>query len=375
MLRILHLSAPTALAGAERVMLNFLRHYDTSAFAVRVASYLNYQRLDNSFTAALKEQGIAHDKIPIGNTSLVWQISQIVGIIKRNATDILHTHGYRSDFTGLIAARIAGIPAVSTVHGWTPVSFKLHGYQMLDRFCLKRFDRIICVSSRLHEEFGCLGVSGERLVYLPNAVSLPDQIPGRREAARKQLGVLPTEKIAVAVGRLSPEKGLDILLAAYARQFGADRGVRLILVGDGPQRVELESIAGRLAIAERVVFAGFTADVASYYAAADLFVMPSHTEGFPMSLLEAMAWGLPVVASAVGGIPDIVQDGMHGCLVPPGEEGQLAGAMGNLLNNRELADRLGRMARKTVAERFAAEQWARTLEKVYAGVCAKRMRS
>jgi glycosyltransferase involved in cell wall biosynthesis len=373
MLRILQLSAPTALAGAERVMLNFLQHYDTSTFSVRVASYLNHQRLDNSFTAALEEQGIPHDKIPIGNTSLVWQVRQTVALIRREAIDIVHTHGYRSDFIGLIAARVAGIPIVSTVHGWTPVSIKLRGYQMLDRFCLKRFDSIICVSRRLHEEFVQLGISADRVIYLPNAVSLPEQIPGRRDTARQRLGVTAQEKIIVAIGRLSPEKGLDILLAAYARQFGSDRGVRLILVGDGPELVELKSLAGRLGIAEQVLFAGFSADVAGYYAAADLFVMSSHTEGFPMALLEAMAWGLPVLATAVGGIPDIIQDGKDGCLVPPGDEERLSAAMGHLLGDRGLAGNMGQMARQTITERFAADQWARALESVYTGVHEKRV--
>lgn len=375
MLKILHLSAPTALAGAERVMLNFLQHYDTSTFTVRVASYLNHQRMDNSFTETLVQLGISHDKIPIGNTNLIWQVRQTVDTIKRHDIDVLHTHGYRSDFAGLIAARIAGIPIVSTVHGWTPVSLKLLGYQMLDRFCLRRFDRVICVSSRLQEEFNRLGINAERLVYLPNAVSLPKKSLCQRDTARQQLGISSAEKIIVAVGRLSPEKGLDILFAAYAHQFGVDSGVRLILVGDGPQLAELKLNASQLGIGERVLFAGFCADVASYYVAADLYVMSSHTEGFPMSLLEAMAWELPVVATAVGGIPDIVQDSNNGYLVPSGGVEQIAAAMGKILNNRKLAERMGQMAHRTVAERFAVEKWARSLERVYSDVYEKQVRS
>jgi len=374
-LRILQLSAPTALAGAERVMLNFLQYYDTSTFSVRVASYLNHQCLDNSFTDELKAQGIPHDKISIGNTSLVWQVRQTVALITRYAIDILHTHSYRSDFTGLIAARIADIPVVSTVHGWTSESFKLRGYQMLDRFCLKRFDHIVCVSSLLHEEFTKLGIGADRLAYLPNAVSLPEKKTGQRETARQQLGWQPEEKIIIAIGRLSPEKGLDILLSAFARQFGSDRGVRLILVGDGPEMATLMSLTSRLEIAEQVVFAGFTADVARYYAAADLFVMSSHTEGFPMALLEAMAWGLPVLATAVGGIPDIVHDGEDGCLVPPGDEERLAAVMGYLLNNRELAESMGLLARQIITGRFSAFEWARSLERIYTDVYENRVRN
>jgi glycosyltransferase involved in cell wall biosynthesis len=368
MLRVLQLSAPLALAGAERVMLNFLQNYDAGALSVRVASYLNHQRLDNSFTAELERQGIGCDKIPIGNTSLAWQVRQTVDAIKRHGIDVLHTHGYRSDFVGLISARVAGVPIVSTVHGWTPVSLKLRGYQALDRFCLKRFDAVVCVSTLLHQEFARLGVRADRLVYLPNAVTVPQRIPGAREVARRLLGIAPEEKIIVAVGRLSPEKGLDLLLEAFARQFGSGRGVRLMLVGDGPDLARLKSLAGRLGLQERVVFAGFCSQVADYYAAADLFVMSSHTEGFPMSLLEAMAWGLPALVTAVGGIPDIIDSGSDGFLVPAGDAVPLAGAMGKLLGDPAWAGEMGRLAAQKIAQRFASDQWAAALGKVYARV-------
>jgi len=120
MLRILHLCAPTALAGAERVILNFLQSYNTSTFSVRLAVFLNYQRFKNSFTEALVEGGMPHDKISIGNTSLVWQVRQVINVIKQHSINILHTHSYRSDFVGLIVVRASGIPLVSTAVGGIP---------------------------------------------------------------------------------------------------------------------------------------------------------------------------------------------------------------------------------------------------------------
>lgn len=131
------MSAPTALAGAERVILNYLQHYDSRNIAVHVASLLNYQRLQNPFTSAVESLGFTLERVPIGNTWFVWQVARVVTIIKRHGINILHTHGYRSDITGLIAAKVAGIPIISTVHGWTPVSLKLRAYETLDRHCLK----------------------------------------------------------------------------------------------------------------------------------------------------------------------------------------------------------------------------------------------
>lgn len=375
MLRILQLNAPTSLAGAERVLLNFMQHYDTSKYSVRVVSYLNHRRLNNSFTAALDEKGISYDTIVVGNTSSYQQIKQTIDAIRRHSADILHTHGYCSDFIGLLAARFSGIPVISTVHGWTPVSFKLRGYQMLDRFCLKYFDTIVCVSSLLREELLRHGISSERLVHLPNSVSIPEPLDGQASALRQQLKCMLGEKIIVSIGRLSPEKGLDILLTSYASQFGSRRDVRLILVGDGPQKEALAALARRLNIAEQVIFAGFVSNVSSYYAAADLFVMPSHTEGFPMALLEAMAAGLPVIATAVGGIPDIIQDGIDGCLVPPGDIDRLGASMAKMIMIPNLAQQMGNAARITVNQRFSVVKWARTLETIYSGVYERRARN
>lgn len=231
MLRVLQLSAPTGLAGAERVMLNYLQNHDANCYSARVASFLNYQRMDNPFTAALVELGIAHDKVTVGNNGLARQIYETYRVLKRYDIHVLHTHGYCSDFIGLIAARLARIPIVSTVHGWTAMTTRQQRFEMLDRFCLKRFDSVVCVSSPLHREFAQLGIGSDRLFYLPNAVSVPEKVPGQREAARQKLGLAADLKMVVAIGRLSPEKGLEVLLTAFARQFANDRQVRLFLVG------------------------------------------------------------------------------------------------------------------------------------------------
>lgn len=366
MLNVLHLSAPTGLAGAERVMLNYLENRERGHFSVRVASLLNHRRPGNSFTESLKNLDVPCDNVLIGNTSLVRQIGDVVRIITKNGIDLLHTHGYRSDITGFAAARIAGIPVVSTVHGWTPISLKLRGYESLDRFFLKRFDRVLCVSRRLHDEFAAKGMQPERLLCLPNAVSVPDLAPERRHAARKELGIPATEKLIITVGRLSPEKGLDILLTAFAAL--PETNVRLVIVGDGPLLSGLIHQAGLLGVREQVTFTGFAADVGRYYAAADLFVLSSLTEGTPMALLEAMAWGLPVVATAVGGVPDILQDNVNGCLVKAGNAEALAAAMAGVLGDGERAQKLGSAARTTIQERYAAKRWAREVESIYFGV-------
>lgn len=365
MLKILHLSAPTALAGAERVMLNYLHNYNASNVSVHVVSLLNFQRLDNPFTDAISSLEIPFDKIPIGNTSLFKQISQIINILKLNKINILHTHGYRADVTGFVAARIAGIPIVSTVHGWTPISMKLRSYEALDRFFLKRFEKVICVSKPLFTQLLQQVTKTGCLVYVPNAVAVPDLSTTPRELARKKLGCKPSELIVLSAGRLSKEKGIDILLEAFANLSSSDKVFKLIIAGDGPLRSELQNLANNLGIHERVNFAGYVNDVSTYYAAADVFVMSSHTEGSPMALMEAMSWGLPVVATEVGGIPDIVQDGHNGCLVPPADAMLFRAALEKVLYNGAFALRLSEMARRTIINNFSIEMWVKKIELVY----------
>jgi glycosyltransferase involved in cell wall biosynthesis len=371
MLNVLQLNAPTALAGAERVLLNYFDHHDPRNYSVRLASYLNHRHLDNSFTTALKEKGIPYETIVIGNAGLVTDLRKTVNVLRRQPIDILHTHGYCSDLLGLIAARLCHVPIVSTLHGWTPVSLKLRGYQLLDRISLRHFNAIVCVSKPLHQELLRFGIRPERLTYLPNAVGIPHLPHGPAADLRQQLHCKPQDKLILSVGRLSPEKGLNLLLTSFAGKFKSRPDMRLVIAGEGPQKEELLELAGRLGITEQVLFPGFVSDVSSYYAAADLFVMPSLTEGLPIALLEAMAAGLPVIATAVGGIPDIVRNGKDGCLVPRGDVAQLASMMEAVTANCDLAKNLGTEARETVRQHFSPIQWARALESIYSDVHAR----
>lgn len=364
-MKVLHLSAPTSLAGAERVILNYLENRDRGAFSVHIASLLNHCRLDNSFTDVLAEMDLVCFKIPIGNTGLLWQIREVARIIRENGIDILHTHGYRADITGFIASRMAGIPVVATVHGWTPISLKLSCYEKLDRFFLKRFNTIHCVSRQLYDEFKRIVSDGQRLAYLPNAVPSLKMPIKQRVVARKHLN-FPEEGIAIlSVGRLSPEKGLDLLLEAFAVLCRNDDNICLVIVGDGPLKEALTSQVRQLGIESRVIFTGFLRNVDDWYAAADLFVLSSHTEGLPMVLLEAMATGLPVVTTAVGGIPDIICNGENGMLVPAGDVGAIVSAIGMSIKDTALRGRLSANARKTVETSFSVDKWVHDLEGIY----------
>ncbi len=363
---ILHLNAPTALAGAERVLLTYLAHHDRSTFQLFLLSFVNEFIADNDFTREADTCGIVFKKIRIlGYANLTDQLRTVAGFIRDNNINLVHTHGYRSDIAGFLVTRLTGVPVVSTLHGWTPVTRSLRCYEALDRFCLRRFDHLICVSRDLHDEMLRL-VTPERVTLLPNAVTLPTGEGGLPEGwSRKGCTIL-------YAGRLSPEKGVDVLLRAFARSCVAHEEVRLLLVGDGPNRGDYELLAGELGIADRVHFLGFRNDIQAFYRLADLFVLPSRSEGLPMALLEAMALGTPVVATRVGGVPDLVTDGVTGLLVAPDDPIALGAAIRRVVDCRGEALERGTRARVKVVREFAAAPWARSMESLYRKIIASR---
>jgi glycosyltransferase involved in cell wall biosynthesis len=168
------------------------------------------------------------------------------------------------------------------------------------------------------------------------------------------------------------QKRLDQWLVAARLLAERHPGVRFLLVGDGPLRGELEAIARRAGLAERVVFAGLQQDVRPYYAALDVFLLSSEFEGLPLALLEAMAGGLPVVATAVGGVPEAIESGTHGLLVPFGAPALLSQAVSRLLGDPELRARLGENARERVRRDFSVERMARELETIYGRIAERR---
>lgn len=364
--KILHLNASTGLAGAERVLLNYLACHDKKLFSVQVASYVNYQRQNNSFTEVMEKQGIPFHKIFVGSSSFITVVFETVKLIRDEGIDLVHSHGYRSDVSGCLAARIAGIPIVSTVHGWTPISWKLRLYEQIDRWFLKRFAGIIAVSKDIYNSLVASGVSQDKIFLINNAVPQTSVVNELHvDDTTRLICKEPNERIILSVGRLSHEKGYDILLRSFQKYCLPEMLVKLVIVGEGPLRDELEALAADLGITERVIFTGFSNAVRQYYKESDLFVLPSRTEGLPMVVLEAMQLGMPVVCTNVGGLPEVIKDGKNGILVEPENIDALGDAIRKLLDNQSLSNDIGKAGMMTICESFSADIWAQNIEKFY----------
>lgn len=363
--RVLHLVAATGLGGAERVILNYCNQADRTRFAPLVCCLVNADRPDNTFTASCERQGLDLRRVALGSLPRLWRaVAELAALIRSENCAMVHSHGYLSDLLGLLAARYAGRPILSTVHGWIGAPARLSWYEALDRRILRAFDGVHCVSGALQDGLVQAGVKPEKISMLPSGMTVfPDN--GRDPGdLRRELGIPQNAPVMVHAGRLSPEKGQDILLSALPQVFSETSSV-LLLVGDGPLRQPLENQARDLGIRSRVIFAGHRDDMGDIYRLADLFVLPSLTEGTPMVLLEAMSFGRPVVATEVGGVPACVTDCREGLLVPPGSPKDLAEALWLLLTDPVLASSLGSAAQSKVRREYAPGAWSRNVEAIY----------
>ena len=247
---------------------------------------------------------------------------------------------------------------------------KLKTYNVLDKCSLRLCRSVIAVSEGIRDELVRSGLSASRIAVIPNAVA-PSCGGAALEALRQQrrgsLGIGANERVVGYLGRLSEEKGLVHLIEAIAAMRSATTPVRLLLVGDGPQRAALERQVRALGLGGLVVFAGFQTDAETWLPAFDIFALPSLTEGTPMALLEAMAAGVPVIASAVGGVPKVVTDGVNGLLVPPADVAALVGGLQTLIGNPELRGLLGRAGGETIRVNYGIESWRRAIEGLYLG--------
>ncbi len=292
---------------------------------------------------------------------------ELVRLLRRERPDILHASSSKAGVLGRIAGRIAGVPIrIFTVHGW---AFAAHSgvssqlYRWADRFVRPLTTVTICVSQRERSAGLAAGTcDADRTVVIPNAVDL-EGVPRTKLDGRD----LPR---IVAVGRLKAPKDFPTLVRALARLEPGS--FEALVVGDGPDRQQLEDEIGALGLNARVQLAGERSDVPELLAAADVFVLSSSSEGMPVSVLEAMAAGLPVVASRVGGVPEQVTHGETGLLVEPGDADDLAAALARLVQDGELRGRLGAAGRARAEQAFALEPFRRAHLELYSRELAKR---
>jgi glycosyltransferase involved in cell wall biosynthesis len=273
---------------------------------------------------------------------------------------VLCCHGYKANLLGRLAARRQRIPVIAVSRGWTGESLRVRLYEAIDRFCLRFMDRVVCVSEGQADRVRGAGVPAEGVAVIRNAIRtdrFSDPDPGGRQELQA-LFRTPRSRIVVAAGRLSPEKGFGVLLTAARRVVERDPSLGFVLFGDGALRATLARQIQTAGLREHVILAGFRTDLDYLLPCCDLVVLPSFTEGLPNVILEAFAAGLPVVATAVGGTPEIVADGVNGYLVAPGDDATLARRILDALASEEERQAMGQRGRERVLREFTFEAQA-----------------
>jgi len=279
---------------------------------------------------------------------------ELAGRIRELGVDVLCCHGYKADLIGLLAGRRAKVPVIAMSHGWTAETWKVRVYEALDRACLRRMDRVVCVSEGQAEKVRRAGVRPDRVTVIRNAVRA--ERFDRSDAADRHVmeAMFPQapERIVGSAGRLSPEKGFGVLVEAAAIVARSDPGAGFIHFGDGPLREAISRRIEELGLERRFILAGFRDDLDRFLPHWDLSVLPSFTEGLPTVVLESYAAGIPVVATAVGGTPEAVADGVDGYLVPPGDPIALARRILDLLKDEDKRRDMGLLGRDRVRAEF-----------------------
>ncbi|MBN1420380.1 MAG: glycosyltransferase [Planctomycetes bacterium] len=280
---------------------------------------------------------------------------------------VVHTHDYKSDISiALCPRRVLPAPRVATIHGYEKRRSRLalRICEALDRIALRRFDRVAAVSAAVEIDLARAGLRPPRVARILNGF---DAEAFLAEARRGAPAALPHDAgpIVGAVGRLVPVKGYDVLIRAFAEVARRHPRALLAIVGDGEERGALEALVSRLGLSERVHLAGFQSPTGPWIERFDVFALPSRSEGLPVALLEACALGRPAVASAAGGIPEVIRDGQNGLLVPAEDPGRLAAGILSLLEDPARARTLGEAARATLEGRFSARAMAKAYLRLY----------
>jgi glycosyltransferase involved in cell wall biosynthesis len=367
-MRVLHVLAPAPYGGLERVVRSLAVGLARRGHAVDVAAVLepNGPPERHPFVASLAGTGVAVHPLVVSGRGYLRERAAVAALCRSLGSDVVHTHGYRADVVDSGAARASGVPVATTVHGFTGGGARNRLYEALQRAAFLRFDGVVAVSRPLAERLLRGGVPARRLRLIPNAWDGGAR-PLPRGEARERLGVAPGAFHVGWAGRLSREKGPDVLLDALARL--PDPPVAVSFLGDGREAGALRARAERLGVADRVRWHGAVEGAAALFPGFDAFVLSSRTEGTPMVLFEAVAAGVPVVATRVGGVPDVVGDA-EARLVPPEDPAALAAALDDVRRDPDSAARRAEAARARLEARFGADAWLAAYESLYAGLAS-----
>lgn len=358
-LKVLQFICPTGFYGAERWILALAKNLEASDIKCDLAVTIEGSTKELEITKHYAKLNKNVHEIPMSGKFDVSVISKLCKLIKENDFDIIHTHGYKSDILGLIAARLTGIKALATPHGFeNSDDWKLKTYIRIGNLFLRWFDSLAPLSKQLCRDLDQIGVASNKVTYIQNGVDL-DEVEQQRSRKDSPVSLQKTCKRIGFVGQMISRKNIFDLLDIFDELRREHSDIELVLLGDGEQRIELESYANKLPSRPSIKFLGFRDDRLEWLQSFDIFVMTSTLEGIPRCLMETMAMGIPVAAYDIPGIDQLISNNKTGLLAPLGDKEQLKKHWESIIYNEELSSSLVESASDFVYENFSGKRMAR----------------
>ena len=371
-MRILQIISSGGLYGAEQVVLNLARHFRRMGHESQIAVFENLHSPNIHIAEAAAALHLPVQLVPCRGRFDWGTVVRLRSLAQSYSPHVVHMHGYKADQYGHGALRRLPVAKVSTCHGWVENTLPLRAYAHMDRWALRRFDLVVAVSTEIAETLRRAGLPSDKIRTIDNGIEAAD-LETDTPTLRHDLGLDSKCILVGAIGRLSPEKGFAILLAAARIVVQQHPEVKFVVVGDGPERKRLEDLTRQYGLEAKLFWAGRRDDMPGVYASLDIQVQPSLKEGLPMTILEGLAAGKPIVATRAGAVETVISNELTGLLVNPGSADEIASAIARFIQDSKLRTRLGQAGRARVEANFSATVMTEKYLLAYAEVLKTRL--
>jgi glycosyltransferase involved in cell wall biosynthesis len=363
--KVLIMIAADQISGPAKGVLQLVEHAATFGFEYVLCNFNVGSQPGGEFVHEARRRKL---NVQLLNQRTAFDPNLVVQarrLIVQHEVDIIQTHGYKSNTIGFLLRRICRRPWIGFAHGFIDDNTKNRLYNRIERWALRGADRLVAVSDSLKGLLVRHGIAAEKIRVIHNAIAAEESVPkSSRDDIRRRHGIGSNDMVVGVFGRLNPEKGQQVFLKALQKTLPTMPRVKALIVGDGQDRPLLEEFCRASSLGDHVVFVGYRKNIADYYQAIDLLVQPSFSEGSPNTVLEAMSFGVPVLATAVGGVPEIIESG-NGVMIPPGDVNALANSMIELLSDAALRTAIGASGRSNLYPRFSADTRVRAIVDLY----------
>lgn len=370
-INILHIYQNSKIGGVQQQLLGLLKAYNRELF------HPIFCCLGPKEEMGKETEEIGIDFIHLNrsryNRFSPGIILDLHKLMKKKQIHVVRTHRYRSNLYGRLAALLAGVPAIiASVHDNYRTD-KRPARRVINRILSKITDKIVAVSEDIKKDIIRYDkVDPSKIEVIPNGIDVERFNPKNTTDIRKEFSLEESDIIIGFVGRIVPAKGLEYLLDAFPYVKEEFKSIKLLIVGEGSLVEELKEKAKKNSIFDNIIFTGRRRDIPEILSGINIFVMPSIAEGLPNALLEAMAMGKPIVATEVGGIPEVIKNRFNGILVPPRDTRALATAMKELIGNAQVAAKMGQAARDLVQDNFTIKAIAQKWQSLYLSILKEK---